>query len=161
MPILVFSAMVLLLQDARDLIEEIGNQRLGVHEPVGAALIGFVAVPMIEGHLPSDKPTSAMKNPVGVVIAHQPPTISGVEGQRLRDSMRLLWRRGNPPDLESRYASVVVNDLFPIEVEQVSKGFAAIRHSPSISVSDMAQQMQPGLITEAAPFTRINLEITY
>src|SRR6185437_2739268 len=117
MPTLVFSAMLLLLQGARNFVEEIGNQLLGAHEPVRTPFVGFVTVPMVEGRLPPDKPAATVRNPVGIVVAHQPPTIRGVEGQRIGNTMRLLWRRRDPLDFEPRYESAVVDDLLAVEVE--------------------------------------------
>ncbi len=70
MPTLVFSVMVPLLQGARNFIEEIGNQFLRTNESIGAPFVGFVSVPMIEGRLPPGKPAAAVRNPVGIVVAH-------------------------------------------------------------------------------------------
>jgi hypothetical protein len=72
---------------------------------------------MIERHLPPDKPAATVRNPVGIVVTHQPPPIRGMEGQRIRNTVRLLWRRGDPLDREPCYVSAVVNDLFAVEVE--------------------------------------------
>src|SRR5712691_8136600 len=70
MPTLIFSAIVPFLQDALDLIKEIANQLLGRLEPIGPPLVGFVAVPVIEGGRPLDKPGAAMRHTVRVVVAH-------------------------------------------------------------------------------------------
>src|SRR5437870_1494844 len=52
MPTLIFSAIVALLQNALDLVEKIGNQLFSRLERVRPTLVGFVAMPVIEGGLP-------------------------------------------------------------------------------------------------------------
>jgi hypothetical protein len=75
--------MISLLQDARDLIEEIGNQLLSTYEPVWLPFVGFVTVPMIERRLSPDKPAATVRNAVGIVVTHQPPPTRGMERQRI------------------------------------------------------------------------------
>ncbi|BAE52099.1 hypothetical protein amb3295 [Paramagnetospirillum magneticum AMB-1] len=129
MPTLVFSAIVLLLQDALDLIKEIGNQLLGCHKLVGPTLIGFVAVPMVEGGLAFDKLAATMPNAMGIVVSHQPAAIAGMEGQRIRNAVGFFSRSFDRLGLESGDITVIVDDLFTIKIQQICEGLISMWHA--------------------------------
>src|SRR5260370_16954534 len=112
MPTLVFSVIVSSLQEGRYFIEEIGNHLVGAYEPVWLPFVGFVTVPMIERRLPTDKPAATVRTPVGIVVTHQPPPIRGMEGQRIRNTVRLLSRPCHPLDRDPTDLSPSSNDLF-------------------------------------------------
>lgn len=82
----------------------------------------MVSVPMVEGGNAFDKLAASVCNPVGIVIAHQPPTIWRMKGQGIGDAVGFLRRHGDLFDLEPRYVTAVVDDLLAIEVEQIGKG---------------------------------------